>query len=31
LDFYHQVGFIAEGHVATEFGQGYRMHLTIPK
>jgi GNAT superfamily N-acetyltransferase len=31
LDFYHRVGFIADGHVATEFGQGFRMHLTIPR
>jgi N-acetylglutamate synthase-like GNAT family acetyltransferase len=31
LDFYDRVGFIADGHVTTEFGQGFRMHLTIPK
>ena len=31
LDFYERVGFIADGHVATEFGQGLRMHLTIPR
>ena len=31
LAFYNRVGFIADGQVATEFGQGFRMHLTIPK
>ena len=30
LDFYDRVGFIADGHVATEFGQGFRMPLTLP-
>jgi GNAT superfamily N-acetyltransferase len=27
LDFYQRVGFVAEGHAATDFGQGLRMHL----
>jgi GNAT superfamily N-acetyltransferase len=31
LDFYNHVGFIADRYVATEFGQGIRMHLAIPK
>jgi GNAT superfamily N-acetyltransferase len=31
LGFYDRVGFIADGDVTTEFGQGFRMHLTIPK
>jgi GNAT superfamily N-acetyltransferase len=31
LDFYHRAGFFTESRVATEFGKGYRMHLTIPK
>jgi GNAT superfamily N-acetyltransferase len=27
LDFYERVGFVAAGHVATEFDEGIRMHL----
>jgi GNAT superfamily N-acetyltransferase len=28
LDFYRRVGFVIEGHAATDFGQGLRMHLS---
>jgi len=31
LDFYRRVGFVAGGLVATEFGEGFRMNLTIPR
>jgi len=30
LGFYQRVGFVAEGHVATDFGPGLRMHLMTP-
>ena len=30
-EFYQQAGFVTEGHVATEFGQGFRMNLAISR
>lgn len=29
LEFYQRAGFVAEGRVATEFGEGFRMNRTV--
>lgn len=31
VEFYQRAGFVAEGHVATEFGEAFRMNLKIPR